>query len=267
MFRRKKNKIDSFWEANLDDSEFYSAPSPNRLVPEGRTRKKNREDYREEYYESEENKRTQRAFWAVVLVAAYIGFVILGAVSTSYITDPFGNKEAQVITVALREEREFYRTLLGHLMVQQEILKKVYELDERLMTTQPQDYFALATSYQDILDQIDKYIVLAKAMAIPTRYGSLKSQIVDSYNNCAVYLQKIASALSNRDAETLAQALSWRLEAYNSYNRVRDNVATFATMVKIDPASMQAKPLSPFGDAPTFAASAPSATETETPEK
>lgn len=170
-----------------------------------------------------------------VVVILYIVFLAIGIFSTSFFTNELGIKEAQIVTVTLREERESYYLLRKQYFIIKELLNEIQKIDNKLGETDENQYFVYATEYDNLLTGIDDNLTLAKGLAVDPKYRILQAQIVELYQqDISIYLQKMGIALSKKDAVILEEALSWRDQMFSDFEQLEKNMVTFAKVVKLE---------------------------------
>lgn len=244
MFRKKNKEPEyTFYEAD----DFYADEHMNEYAPrkkkKGRGNKNGEADsyYNESYEEYEKNAKTNRSTKIIIVIAVYAIFVIIGVFSTSFMTNEVGKREAQIIDVRLREERENYYTLKAQYFAIKDLLVMVQETDNKLAKSADENTFVYSTEYQNILSNLDKqgYLPTAKSMVVSDKYSTLKKQTVTIYDDLSYYLQKMSAALSNRDNEQLNQALSWRKKTFDDFENFRSNMREFSKLIKIEEAEFE----------------------------
>ena len=169
---------------------------------------------------------------ASICIIAYVGFLIIGFMGTTYRVDE-GQKKAVVATIKDREAREDYEEL------------KIYYLDMVSMMSKAEDYeyqmeksltpyYTLSANYEDILTTIDTRITKVQSLSLGERCSSLKMMESESYNYIAQYCQMMQKALLNDDLENYKTAMEWKEVAYQSMEKVRVNLVDMgATDAKI----------------------------------
>lgn len=211
-----------------------------------------------DYYEDEidtdnaiDEKHVIRLKIILLLLGGYIIFLLIGILSTSFVTNPItGRKEAQIITVQLHEERKSYMLLKEYYLTLKNLLQKTQEIDEQLQTAQADQMFIYATKYESLLPILDKHIPKVKGLVIDSKYKVLLDQLVNIYvNDLPIYLQKMGKALSRRDQATLLEAISWREQIIVDFEQLRSNMKAFASIVKLEDKDLEEPvPLKPFAN-------------------
>lgn len=222
MFPFKKKEEYTFYEAD----EYYA------------------ENGYEEEPASEEERSLLFSTKVVLFIIAYIFFLAIGIFSTSFITDPVtGKREAQVVTVQLHEERKSYELLKEQYMILYELLKKTQEIDSEFFASGSSQPFAYATKYESLLPIIDRNIPRAKGLPVDSKYRTLQNQVVNLYvNDLSIYLQKMSTALAQRDETAFKEGLSWREKTILDYQQLKENMKVFARLVKIEDKDLE-KPI------------------------
>lgn len=200
-----------------DDIEIYEANS----------------DYDYGYDDEPEEKRLTFASWLVIAFALYISFLGIGFFSTNYLVDESGKSVPQVANVAMREDREVYRKLNEHYLILCELMEQCAAIDAKIPVTSSENLFLLATEYESLLPVIDKQITRARGLAIPSKYNSLKTQIATIYDSVSIYLQKMGTALTEKNSTALSEAISWQEKAAADLAQFEINMQAFADMVRL----------------------------------
>lgn len=212
--------------------------------------------YQTEYEEIVVRKKLGFLAIAVLVLGVYVVFLVIGVFSTSFIKDEVGNKNPQVITLEMREERESYGQLKAQYKILEGILLDIQELDAEFASSLSQDEdksFMLSTKYQEILPRIDKQLPKVRALVVHAKYEPLRTQVTKVYTDISYYLQKMAKSLSEKNGTTLQEAISWNLAAYADFSQLRFNMGEFAKIIKLDDSDVSegASPESMFATSPT----------------
>ena len=118
------------------------------------------------------------------------------------------------------------------------IIAATNEIDEAFLQSSDDDLFKISTQYQDILPQIDKMLPMARAIVVDIKYNSLKKQAESIYESIAIYLQKMGTALIEKNQETFEEALTWRDKYFYDFEQFRLNMIEFSKIVKIEDKSL-----------------------------
>ena len=192
------------------------------------------EYYNEAYRDYHEQRSIQLSSKAVLLFSFYILFLIMGAFSTSFVTSDTGGREAQIVSIALREERSHYYEVRDHYIANRTLMQEIQYINRRREGATEEQYFNLATEYSSLLPIINENLPKARGMSIGHRYQNVHEQTVNMYDLTAVYLQKISSALSNQSIAELEDALEWEQRMFMEFERYENNMRNFAEMVKLE---------------------------------
>jgi hypothetical protein len=189
-----------------------------------------------EYTEEQNTSRKGNRLKAILfLVAIYMGFVLLGALNTTYETTLDGQKKAQVINVALREKREVYYFLESEYDNLVRLLREIQELEAKTFGGSSDSMFELAAKYEGLLPHIDKRLPKIKAMEMPQEYKIIQTQMINIYkDDIALYLQNISKALSVGDEQALKNAVNWSQKTAVSFRQIQRNMSELALLVKLD---------------------------------
>lgn len=191
--------------------------------------------YEDEDYESYENDRQNNFKLKLIAITMfYVCFLVLGIFSTSFTINNVGEKEAQVVTVNLREEREYYFEIREHYFTLTNLMMEIETIDQRLTSANEAAYFEISTQYSDKLTIINSRITSAKALNMPKKYESIKNQAISLYDVSSIYLQKISSALVSKDNKTLEEAITWKETMHNEYASFKNNMFNFSKMIKLN---------------------------------
>ena len=240
-----------FWNKRKEELEYtryeaddfyyqdeYSEPQIERKTTKRKKRKKKTEDLYYDEFEIEEDGLRSKLLQKVIIIASiYLLFIAIGAFSTPFIPNEVGKKEAHVVNIETRKNRESFNKINAQYIALKSLLFEINQIDlEFLESVEGRDnFFAMSTKYQDLLPQIDKVLPGAKAMVLDHKYTSLKNQVLEIYEDIAIYLQKMGTALSSDDMTSFNEAISWRDKAYQDFEKLRLNLMEFAKLVKINP--------------------------------
>lgn len=248
LFKKKKQKLEyTTYEADSLYYEQFIAPQETPSKRKRFYKKKQREPedyYQEDYYqidnssEIENGRRFNISVKAIIAVVIYILFLTVGIFSTSYITNEVGERKPQIINLSILEERENFYKLKEQYLIIKNILFMANEIDEQFLKNREEDLFKISTQYQDILPQIDKVLPVARAIVVDTKYNSLKKQAESIYESIAIYLQKMGSALIDKNKTTYEEALTWRRKYFYDFENFRLNLIEFSKIVKIEDDSL-----------------------------
>lgn len=193
-------------------------------------------NYSLESFEDDETQRRLSNLSSKILVALVLyGFFLgIGFVSTSSYPNEIGEEKALVVNIAMLEERENYYSVRDQYSVLKSIVMQVNEIDEMFNQSNEEQFFGLAAQYQDVLPQIDKMLPLARAMSIDPKYRNLKNQSVSIYESIAIYLQKMGTALIEKNTTAFEEAITWREKYLYDFEQFRHNMIEFSKMVKIE---------------------------------
>lgn len=186
----------------------------------------------EEYNEYVINKRQKRKTIIFSILIIYVFVLIIGIIYTP-LYEKNGQKQGEIVTISTFEERENYNQLRVHYIELSNILLQVQAIDKKFSTSTSEDYFDLSTEYQNILPSLDKLLAKAKAVKVETKYSSIKTNVTDTYNDIAIYLQKMGTALNNSSSATYKEAVTWNNKTYEDYNKVKTNMYQFSEKVKV----------------------------------
>lgn len=244
LFKRKK-KQDLNYTTYEADSYYYEQFIAQEAQPQ-KTYKSISTDEFDDYYSTDDygvpGKRAGKRFHVspkvIVFIVAYILFVAVGAFSTSFTTNEIGERKAQIVDVSMLMERESFYKLREQYLIIKNLLFMINEIDQQFLISGEDELFMISTQYQDILPQIDKVLPVARAIVVDTKYNSLKKQAENIYESIAIYLQKMGSALIEKNDVTFEEALTWRRKYYHDFEKFRLNLIEFSRIVKIEDESL-----------------------------
>ncbi len=241
LFRRKRNDPE-YTTYEADDFYYYEqymneTPSPRKTFKKPSTKQ-------EDYYGFDDGnvvdkeRRFNTSVKVIIGLIVYILFITIGIFSTTSITNEIGEKRAQVINLSILEERESFYKLRDQYYVIKSIIAATNEIDEAFLQSSDDDLFKISTQYQDILPQIDKMLPMARAIVVDIKYNSLKKQAESIYESIAIYLQKMGTALIEKNQETFEEALTWKDKYFYDFEQFRLNMIEFSKIVKIEDKSL-----------------------------
>lgn len=231
---RKKNKFPEYTTYEADEYYYEEYINPNSSY------KKIKNTSYDNYgsFDDIDDRRINLSTKVIVAIALYTSFLIIGIMSTTIVTNEIGEKEAIVVTVSMMEERESYYKIREHYHIIKNLINQVNELDMLFLQINDEELFSLSTQYQDLLPQIDKALPLARAIAVDPKYRNLKKQAESIYESIAIYLQKIGSALAEKNKITFDEAVTWRDKYFYDFEQFRVNMIEFAKMVRLEDQSL-----------------------------
>lgn len=241
MFKKKKKVEYTTYEA---DELYYQETIEEINPPQNRRRdKKNRQSrgrdessyglYKRKAAPVNEKGVGLFSKITLIIVAAYILFLVTGIITTTYTEGGDGKKRAQVITIAMMKERESFYKIKEHYHKMQNLIIDIEETDAVLANSEDEDWFKISVKYQDILPRIDKILPSARAMDVNFKYENIKNQVGGIYESIAIYLQKMGTALIDKNATTYEEALTWQAKYKYDFEQFRLNMIEFAKMVNI----------------------------------
>ena len=168
----------------------------------------------------------------IVALCIYICFLIYGLISTNYAYDDGGNVSPVVLSVSDLKVLNEYESIVSYYLrariVYEQTLTLDYELSQR-----PEDALLIAMEYTALLDTVDKLAVDLRAAEYSTRYTALYSQVnrwTTTY--IAVYLQKMAIAITENNSVAANDAVIARDIVYTDFAQITANIATIASNTK-----------------------------------
>lgn len=165
-------------------------------------------------------------------IALYIGFLYLGYSSTSFKTNEVGERVGVVVNLSDREGQEDYERLKGYYKALGLLFDEVYLMENNIQTG-AYDSFTYATKYNEILQKIDSYMSGVVVANVDEKYYDMKTSINNSFNNFAIYCQKMNTALTNDSYEQYLQANTWLKTSEQSYEELSQKFLDFGNSVKI----------------------------------
>lgn len=216
MFRKKKQK-----------EEYLTFEADGYYAEQYETKEKEQARFVSKIYNS---RALTRGVFALLI---YIVFLIAGILSTPFLYNEIGQRQPQIVNIQIRINREHYRELRHHYIAIESLLLRIRELDSQ-MTAGSYDNFYFSTKYGELLTGINQNMSKLRGLYVPSRFRPLQSQIEETYNSTAIFLQKISEALTTGNALTLAEADSWRTQAFGQFEVLHKNMLGFSRMVKIN---------------------------------
>jgi len=168
----------------------------------------------------------------IVVLCVYVCFLIYGLLSTNYSYNAEGNIEPVVLSVSDLRVLNEYESITSYYLRARIVYEDTLELDYKL-SQQPEDSLLIAMEYTALLDTVDKLAVDLNAAEYSTKYTALYNQL-NSWvtTDIAVYLQKMATAITNNDATAANDAVIARDIVYSDFAQITANIATIASNTK-----------------------------------
>jgi len=164
---------------------------------------------------------------ALTVLCAYIGFLIFGLVETRYVYNDSGNIVPEVLSVEDLRVLKEYNTLSSNYLRARIIYEDTLRIDYELSKASDSAYIRIAGKYISLLEDVDKLItdITANEKSAEAQYLPLYEQLLAwTKNDIAIYLQKIAEAISNNNAKSASEALLWRDTMYSDFSIITENM-------------------------------------------
>lgn len=169
---------------------------------------------------------------ALVIASVYMCFLIYGLISTKYTYDESGNVVPVVYSVKELSALDEYMKFASYFNRFQAAYKLAIEYDAQI-SDENCNYVDLAMKYRTLLDgTLDKILIDIKAAERDEGYSTLYNGLASASNELAIYLQKIESALYNKDQNSIAEADTQQSILYQNYLVLIDVVADLGSTVR-----------------------------------
>lgn len=239
LFRKKDNFDIPRYEADDEyymENYYYTDQTYPRNPGKPKKGKMNDDYYYDVYEEYKSSDKSRKIKKILIGLGIYLAFLTLGICSTSFTVNELGHKEAQIVTVTLREERRYYDLLAKEYNYMAQMIEDIKKLDQRFLNGEwTENAFALAAEYEDLLPTIDIRLPRVKALEVPQKYNVIKTAMVNLYkDDIALYLQNMSKALATNNATALKNAVSWSQEISIHLRQLQNNLSELAMIVKLD---------------------------------
>lgn len=222
------NKQEGFDLNEVVNKKFNYKKVNKKVMSKDEYRKMVDEEYMNEAVQKKQRIKT--ILFSICIIYAFV--LIVGIIYTPFY-EKDGQKQGAVITVSIFEERESYNAIREHYVELSKLLIQVNNIDSKMKNATPNDYFDLSSQYQALLPEIDKSLSKAKAMKVDTKYAPIKALVTTTYNDLAIYLQKMGTALNTSSDATFKEAITWNQKSFEDYNALKSNLYQFSDKVKI----------------------------------
>lgn len=168
----------------------------------------------------------------IIIASVYITYLIYGVMVTSYGYDSNGQIVPNVLSVAQLQELSEYENLQSYYLRAQNLYKETLELDFKLSQNEDKALM-VAMEYQELLSDVDKLVTDIAAEDADGKYSAIYNQLNTWVaTDIAVYLQNIATAITDNSEDKANKALIARNVMYEDFAKITENMMTIAQNTK-----------------------------------
>lgn len=176
--------------------------------------------------------RAKLKIWLVCIGFIYVIFLIYGVTKTTYHYDDRGYSVPVEMSYSDIKKAEDFKVLTGYYDRCLELYKKVLDIDKKLAEN-PDSSQLIATEYEAVLDEIDKYLTQLNAVSVKSEFSLLKNMLYNwCANDIAIYLQNIAEALTINSQTKAEQAVSYRIQSKIDFDTITKNYCSVGNNLK-----------------------------------
>lgn len=178
--------------------------------------------------------------WLTCIAFAYMIFLIYGVSKTTYQYDSKGYSVPVAMNYSDIEKVEEFKSILVYYEECKTLYEKVLKTDYKLAVN-PDNSQIIATEYESILDEMDKFLTQLDAVAVKSDYSLLKNMLYNwCANDIAIYLQNIAEALTINSQTKAEQAITYRTQSKVDFETITKNFSSVAkTMKGVDVSALE----------------------------
>lgn len=240
-------------EARRDEPRIRRATGPDSQVQASNlSYRKELQAEQEARYERELDESTDRQFkqpsakgclerkglrkaatGMMVLLCAYMVFLIFGVISTEYTYDDAGEVVPKRVTVRQISDMREFSVLATQYYSCRSLYEQVLLLDCRYIAADTQEEkIVIGSEYWKALDTVESLIVQINALTVPSKYENIKSQLLTwTQTYIAVYCQNMSYSISNNSEQDLQRALEYQDLTYNGFRIISTNLASMGAQV------------------------------------
>lgn len=226
-FKKLKNKIVGEKKESEENTEFYSSSSYDDLLE-----REEIEKMKAGVKKQKIKKFISKAKWyGLIIGAAYIVFLVFGAIVTQFEYDRNGNIAPVKMSYSDIKNKEKYNDILKY-------YKELRNLYERALTY---DYqlsldssigLSLASKYNGLITDTDTIYVKVKGMSVDSSYEVLHNMMITWMERFELYSKHMGTALSADDKTAASQALQDREAVYQQFSTITKNIVAIGKNIK-----------------------------------
>ena len=168
----------------------------------------------------------------LIALCVYVAFLIYGVSMTRYVYTEQGQVAPEVLTVSDMRSLAEYEAFSAYFLRARILYEEAMTLDYRLSIA-PDSALVVAMDYTALLDDVAKLSVDISAAEYETGYSSVYGQLLNWVKtDIAVYLQNMAGAITENNAEKANNALISRDVMYADFSRLTANAVSLARSTK-----------------------------------
>lgn len=168
----------------------------------------------------------------------YLIFLIYGVFATKYVYNEQGVIVPQTMTVSEVKEAHEFEKILQQYKACRELYQHVLVLDYRLAQGY-EEPMILAPEYSALLkddnnqNDVTDLSIRINALTVKTGYTTIKDLMYNfAFNDVALYLQYISTAITNNDAESGNMALDAKDVMYTDFSILTQNIIAMGSSIK-----------------------------------
>lgn len=168
----------------------------------------------------------------LIVLCVYVAFLIYGVSTTRYVYTEQGQITPETLTVSDMRSLAEYEAFSTYYLRARILYEEAMTLDYRLSIA-PDSALVVAMDYTALLDDVAKLSVDISAAEYDTGYSSIYGQLLNWVKtDIAVYLQNMAGAITENDAEKANNALISRDVMYADFSKLTANAVALARSTK-----------------------------------
>lgn len=169
-----------------------------------------------------------------IALSLYMGFLIIGIVSSTYVYNDEGEIVLKKMSVDdIREEKEYSSVLLYYVQMK-ELYEEVIILDYELEQG-PENYILLASEYETLTNKTEEIFKGLNALTVSRKYDNILAMMKQwIYEDMPVYLQNISGAISENDSYKAEQAILGQSVVNSNFSLITNNIVGIGKTLDYD---------------------------------
>lgn len=170
-------------------------------------------------------------WYGLIIGAAYIIFLVFGAIVTQFEYDRNGNITPIKMSYSDIKNKDKYNDILKYYKELRKLYEKSLTYDYQLSIDSSVS-LSLASKYNGLITDTDTIYVKVKGMSVDSSYEVLHNMMIAWMERYELYLKHMGTALSSNDNTSASQALQDREVVYQQFMNITKNIIAIGKSVK-----------------------------------
>ena len=167
----------------------------------------------------------------LILLSAYMIFMIYGLFQTEYIYDDSGAIVPQVMSVSQIRALKNYNEMQSYYLQARSAYEEILVLDYRVSAGYEQPVL-IGPEYLALVDKLNELYIQTQGFEPSTEYAQLQGMLLYwIQSDAAPYCGNLSQAIALNDANTASYAQELRANLYNDFSTITANLATMCDTV------------------------------------